>query len=227
MLKAASEAMTLVVFCRRPALGSGKRRLARELGDPATLTISELLLGTTLEDLAAWPGRRVIAPAEPGDESWARSLPVPLDDVVPQPSGNLGVRLAGVDRVLRDRGHTRLLYIGSDAPVLGPADYLAACHALTTHDVVLGPALDGGVTCLGSRLAWPELARLPWGGEELHAALQAICARGGLTVQNLPPRYDVDVPADLRRLCSDLAGDARPARLALYRELRSLGYSGP
>lgn len=226
MLNTAFEAITLVVFCRRPALGSGKRRLARELGDPATLAISELLLATTLEDVAAWPGRRVIAPAEPDDESWARSLPVPMDAVVPQPDGNLGVRLFGVDRVLRDRGHTRLLYIGSDAPVLAHADYLAACHALTTHDVVLGPALDGGVTCLGSRQAWPELARLPWGSEELHAALQAICERAGLTVQNLPPRYDVDVPANLQQLCADLAGDARPARLALYRALRSLGYSG-
>ena len=226
MSKAASGAITLVVFCRRPALGSGKRRLARELGDPATLTISELLLATTLEDVAAWPGRRVIAPAEPGDASWARSLPVPLDDVVPQRNGNLGVRLAGVDRVLRGRGHTRFLYIGSDSPVLGPADYRAARQALATHDVVLGPALDGGVTCLGSRQPWPELASLPWGGEELHAALHAMCARGGLTVQNLAPRYDVDVPADLRRLCSDLAGDARPARRALYRALRSLGYSG-
>ena len=42
---------TLVVFCRRPALGLGKRRLASTLGDAATLTISELLLATTLEDL--------------------------------------------------------------------------------------------------------------------------------------------------------------------------------
>jgi glycosyltransferase A (GT-A) superfamily protein (DUF2064 family) len=148
-----------------------------------------------------------------------------LDDVVPQASGNLGVRLAGVDRVLRGRGHTHLLYIGSDAPVLALADYQAASHALTTHDVVLGPALDGGVTCLGSRQVWPDLEGLPWSSAELHATLQSLCERAGLTVQNLPPRYDVDVPADLTRLCADLAADVRPGRLALYRALRSLGYS--
>jgi glycosyltransferase A (GT-A) superfamily protein (DUF2064 family) len=227
MFTATPEAITLVVFCRRPALGSGKRRLAIELGEVATLMISELLLATTLEDVAAWPGRRVIAPAEPGDELWARSLPIPLDDVVPQSDGNLGVRLGDVDRVLRGRGHTHLLYIGSDAPVLAAADYRAACHALTTHDVVLGPALDGGVTCLGTRQPWPELASLPWSSTELHATLQSLCERAGLTVRNLPPSYDVDVPADLARLCADLVGDARPARLALYRALRSLGYCFP
>ncbi len=216
--------MTLVMFCRRPAPGIGKRRLARELGESVTLTLGELLLATTLEDLAAWPGPKVLAPSEPLDVDWARALPVAADDVVAQPDGNLGVRLAGVDRVLRERGHTHILYIGSDAPVLGPADYLGAREALTTFDVVLGPALDGGVTCLGSRQAFPKLAHLPWSGTELHAALQSVCESAGLTVRNLPPRYDVDVPADLRRLCVDLAGDVRPARLALYRTLCSLGY---
>lgn len=222
-----SRAITLVAFCRRPAPGVGKRRLARQLGEAATLTISQLLLATTLEDLAAWPGPRVVAPAEPADESWARSLPVQLDDVVPQPDGNLGDRLGAVDRLLRSRGHRRLLYIGSDAPVLAAADYGEAARALGTHDVVLGPALDGGVTCLGSRRAWPDLTGLPWSGEQLHAALQACCESAGLAVRNLEPRYDVDVPDDLHRLCADLAADARPARRALYRALATLGYCRP
>jgi glycosyltransferase A (GT-A) superfamily protein (DUF2064 family) len=93
--------------------------------------------------------------------------------------------------------------------------------------VVLGPALDGGVTCMGSGVPWPELADLPWSSAELHAGLLARCLRAGLTVQNLPPRYDVDVPADLRRLGADLAGDRRPARRALYHVLAGLGYCGP
>ncbi len=216
--------VTLVVFCRRPALGFGKRRLARELGETTTLKISELLLATTLEDAASWPGGRIIAPAEPSDEGWARSLPVAFDAVVLQPSGNLGDRLAGVDQVLRGQGHTQLLYIGSDAPVLRPADYQAARASLATHDVVLGPALDGGVTCLGSRQPWPSLTNLPWGSGQLHDALQSACQRSGMTVQNLEPRYDIDVPADLGRLCADLATDRRPARRALYQSVRSLGY---
>ncbi len=225
MIKAPAGPVTLVAFCRRPAPGVGKRRLVAELGEAATLAISQLLLATTLEDLAAWEGPRVLSPAEAGDESWARSLPVALDDVVPQPAGNLGERLGAVDRVLRDRGHARLLYIGSDAPVLAPADYSRAAAALATHDVVLGPALDGGVTCMGSRCPWPDLAGLPWSGDRLHAALQASCDSAGLTVCNLEPRYDVDVPADLHRLAADLAADARPGRRALYRALASLGYS--
>jgi len=223
----AADAVTLVVFCRRPAPGYGKRRLARELGETATLMLSELLLATALEDAAAWPFGRIIAPAEPGDEAWARSLAVEFDQVMPQPSGNLGIRLAVIDQALRGQGHTRLLYIGSDAPVLAPADYQSARAGLTTHDVVLGPALDGGVTCLGSRQPWPSLKNLPWGSERLHAALQSACERSGMTVCNLARRYDIDVPTDLVRLAGDLVTDWRPARRTLYQALHSLGYSNP
>ena len=112
---------------------------------------------------------------------------------------------------------------GASNPALVQLGIVAV--ALVIAYVVLGPALDGGVTCMGSRRAWPDLNRLPWSGEQLHRALQASCESAGLTVRNLAPRYDVDVPGDLRRLCRDLATDARPARRALYRVLASLGYS--
>jgi glycosyltransferase A (GT-A) superfamily protein (DUF2064 family) len=222
-----ADTVTLVLFCRRPRPGSGKRRLARDLGDSAALLMSELLLATALEDAAGWPGGRVIAPAESGDEDWARSLPVAFDRIMLQPNGNLGDRLSGVDRALRREGHTRLLYIGSDAPVLRPADYQAARAGLLTHDVVLGPAFDGGVTCMGGRKPWPPLAHLPWSSERLHVALQSACQQAGMSVCNLEPRYDIDIPADLRRLCADLATDRRPARRALYQALCGLGYCAP
>jgi glycosyltransferase A (GT-A) superfamily protein (DUF2064 family) len=222
-----SRSATLVVFCRRPQRGIGKRRLAREVGEAKAFTISELLLAAALEDAAGWPGPRVIAPSEGADAAWAQGLHVPRADVVVQPEGNLGARLAAVDRDLRARGHSRLVYIGSDAPVLGSGDYRLAREALDTHDVVLGPALDGGVTCMGSRLPWPPLVDLPWSSEHLHAALEAACRAGDLTVRHLPPRYDVDVAADLRRLAVDLKDDTRPARRALYRALTSLGYCRP
>lgn len=75
MPHAPADAITLVVFCRCPTPGSGKRRLARELGETTTVLISELLLATALEDAAAWPGCRIIAPAEPLDEGWRVHCP--------------------------------------------------------------------------------------------------------------------------------------------------------
>ncbi|MCE7903512.1 MAG: DUF2064 domain-containing protein [Gammaproteobacteria bacterium PRO9] len=138
---------TLVLVCRRPSPGVGKRRLARDLGEDATFMLCELMLAAALEDLAAWPGRTVVAPAAAPDATWARSLHDGRCSVVPQPAGNLGTRLGAIDRQLRAQGHAALLYFGSDAPALLPADYVAARQALSRSTVVLGPALDGGVTC--------------------------------------------------------------------------------
>lgn len=215
----------LVIFCRRPAIGVGKQRLANQIGAVLAAEIATLLLATTLEDAAAWPGPVVLAPAEANDTAWAASLPGRSLRVIAQAAGNLGERLQSVDRIVRTAMPGAVIYIGSDAPVLSEIDYRAARTALADNDVVLAPALDGGVTLMGARCPWPELSDLPWSSDRLHAALTERCISHGLCVSRLASSYDVDIAADLYRLCTDLRADLRPARQALYRRLCSLGYS--
>lgn len=205
----------LVVFLRRPAPGSGKQRLARTLGDAAALRLAQALLDCTLEDARAWPHALVLAPAEPADVAWARGLLERPLHIEPQPRGNLGDRLSGVDRALRRHGFTRLLYIGTDAPSLSLHEIELACRALGATDVVLVPALDGGVALMGARCPWPPLADLPWSEPSLGASLAARCAELGLTVGRLAPAYDIDEREDLAHARAALSGDLRPARRRL------------
>jgi rSAM/selenodomain-associated transferase 1 len=206
---------TLVVFCRRPAAGVGKRRIAASLGDAETLELARLLLATTLEDSAAWPGPVIVAPSAATDAAWAAELSPAGAEVIPQSGGNLGQRINAVDRAARADGHSKLLFIGSDAPVLNESDFRGARAALEHADVVLGPAADGGVTAMGSTLPWPDLQSLPWSTPQLGAALERLCRESGRTIARLEPRYDIDHVADLERLSADLAADRRPARRAL------------
>jgi len=212
---------TLVVFCRRPAPGVGKQRLAAHAGTAFAFELSRHLLAAALEDAAGWPGPVALAPACAADHGWAAQLLERETLVVPQPEGNLGERLAAVDRELRARGHERLLYIGSDAPALDAPWYARARQALEGADVVLGPAADGGVTLMGARVPWPELTDLPWSTPALGDALEARCRKQGLSIVLLPRRCDVDDVASLAQLRTDLAGDARPARRALRHWLAS------
>lgn len=209
-------AATLVVFCRRPESGVGKRRIAADLGDPATVELGEHLLATTLEDVDDWPGEVVLAPSRCQDASWAAGLLDRPCRVVPQPDGNLGERLLAVDRDVRATGVGRVFFIGSDAPLLDAEYFEAARNALEDRDVVLGPASDGGVTLMGSREPWPSaLAGLPWSTEALGGALEEACLAAGYTVAHLDERSDVDQLADLAPLVAALEGDARPARARL------------
>jgi glycosyltransferase A (GT-A) superfamily protein (DUF2064 family) len=209
-----THATTLVLVYKRPRQGHGKQRLAAALGAGATCRLAELLLACALEDLATWPGARVLAPDDAADAQWAQRL-MPGAAVVAQGAGNLGQRLWSLDQALRAAGHQRLLFIGSDAPILAPGDLAAAAATLPDHDVVLKPARDGGVVLMGARQPWPTLVDLPWSTERLGVALAERCALAGFSVATLAAGEDVDTPADLARLPAALRADARPARRRL------------
>ncbi len=213
----------LVVFCRRPARGVGKQRIAAAVGAGPALGLAEHLLAAALEDAAHWPGPVVLSPAAPADREWAASLLGRTATVVPQTGGNLGARINDVDRQLRGAGSVRLFYVGADAPLLDHAYYARARIALDHADVVLGPAEDGGVTLMGARVPWPDIADLPWSTADLGEALDRHCRAQGLGVARLATQYDVDEAQLLPRLHRDLAHDARPARRALREWLQANG----
>jgi glycosyltransferase A (GT-A) superfamily protein (DUF2064 family) len=206
---------TLVVFCRRPVPGVGKRRIARHLGDESTFELAVHLLACVVEDARAWPGPVIISPACNDDRQWAGELLPGRADVIPQTGGNLGERLNAVDATARASGHTRLAYVGSDAPTLTSGYYAAARAALAAAEVVLGPAEDGGVTLMASACAWPNLKDLPWSENTLGRQLERVCVAAGLTTAKLERNYDIDLATDLARLDPDLTNDPRPARQAL------------
>ena len=210
---------TLVLFCRRPAPGHGKQRLARHLGTTAALDIAEALLECALEDARAWPGPWILCPSRPEDAPWATRLAGATGSVLAQGGGNLGERLNAVDAQLRERGHSRVLFIGSDAPSLRTQILGAAAQALAHADVVLAPAADGGVILMGSRLPWPPLAALPWSEPTLGAMLQRHCRDSGFTVTEVEGSYDVDEPADIDTAIAALSRDERSARRRLRERL--------
>jgi glycosyltransferase A (GT-A) superfamily protein (DUF2064 family) len=210
--------IALVLVCKRPRLGIAKQRLAACLGQATAKRIADALLACALEDACDWPGPVVIAPAHPSDYAWAASLlpQQPNIHIVPQPDGNLGERLNAIDQNLRHRGLERLIYIGSDAPVLAAADYAAARAALLTHDSVLKPAADGGLVLMGSRRHWPMLDAMPWSTRHLGSSLAGCCRESGQSLAMLSQGFDVDEGKDVFRLIAELKADERPARRALH-----------
>jgi hypothetical protein len=208
----------LVLVCKRPAPGIGKQRLAASLGMENAYQIARALLACALEDAAGWPGPVVIAPASAEDAHWAQTVSFAVSSqvaVVPQVSGNLGQRLNALDQTLRARGMERLVFIGSDAPGLCAADYTVARTTLLRNDIALIPASDGGVVLMANRRAWPDLSALPWSGDQLGAALLALCHDAGRSVKTFGQGYDVDEFEDFAKLTAWLQQDQRPARRAL------------
>ncbi len=211
------QAPSLVIFCKRPTLFQGKQRLAETIGAEQTYIIAKALLECALEDAHDWQGPVVLSPASANDNNWAGDLLDRDHKVMAQPEGCLGHRLQTIDRKLREAGHDKTIFIGTDAPMLAPDHFQEARLALTQSDIVLSPASDGGVTIMGARKPWPDMTTLPWSTDRLGGELENLCLAQGHRVKNISPSYDIDVEPDLKKAQQDLAADPRPARQNLHR----------
>ncbi|MGH8530162.1 MAG: TIGR04282 family arsenosugar biosynthesis glycosyltransferase [Nevskiales bacterium] len=116
-----------------------------------------------------------------------------------QSGSDLGRRMAGALRQAL-RSCRAAIIIGTDCPLLD-AEYLAqACAALEQHDVVLGPAADGGYVLVGTCVHEPRLfAGIRWGGPRVLAATRRRLRRLRLDWIELQTLWDVDTARDWSR----------------------------
>jgi rSAM/selenodomain-associated transferase 1 len=119
----------------------------------------------------------------------------------PQEGDDLGQRMHNALQQSWEQGATQAVLIGSDCPGLTGEHIQTALKALTEHDVVLGPAVDGGYYLLGMNAFCPSQEHLfhgiNWGtGLVLQQTLARIADRG-LSWTLLPKLHDIDRPEDL------------------------------
>ncbi len=194
----------LVIFAKYPQSGAVKTRLAVYIGDEAAAELYgrfiERILTTMCRSRVA---ERVVVAVSPQHavRRFASRYPG-ADAYEPQAeSSDLGERMLAVFEQARRQGVRKTVIIGTDSPTL-PPDYVRQAFAmLDSHDVVLGPAEDGGYYLIGAKKAHADLFRgIPWSTAQVLpktlAALQRLKLRHAL----LPEFFDVDEMDDLHRL---------------------------
>ena len=190
----------LLVFARVPALGQGKSRLAAGIGAAAALAVYRELLALTRAAVAAagWPATVWLAGTAGPEPTALEAREWPGLAARAQLPGDLGQRMAAAFTAAFAAGAARVAIIGTDCPGLGPDHLAAAVDQLAHHDLVLGPAADGGYYLLGLRAPQPALFQhKAWGTASVLADTLADARRLGLRVALLPELRDVDTAADL------------------------------
>jgi hypothetical protein len=186
----------LVLFLRAPALGLGKRRLAREIGDLAALRFERAMLGLLLRRLGRDPRWRLRLAVTPDRARRRARLWPPGATIVPQGGGDLGQRMR---RTLAACPPGPALLVGADIPGL-TADHIAtAFRRLGRHDLVFGPAADGGFWLVGARHSPPAFGRVRWSAPETLADVLGNLPRR-LSIGFAARLADVDDAASWRRL---------------------------
>lgn len=143
----------LVIFARAPEAGRVKRRLAQEIGRAAAVHFYRTILDQQIRRLAndrRWLVWLFVTPDDSrGHPAWRD---VPRRRVIGQGSGDLGRRMKRPFAVLPPGP---VVLVGSDIPAMRPSHIVHAFRLLGRHDLVFGPASDGGFWLIGAQRSKP------------------------------------------------------------------------
>jgi rSAM/selenodomain-associated transferase 1 len=143
----------LVVFARAPQAGRVKRRLASAIGTMAAARFYRTILARQIAQLSNNSGWKLWLFITP-DTALTHPVwrPVPALRRKPQGNGDIGSRMKVPFRRLPAGP---VVLVGSDIPAMRCDHIARAFRLLGRHDLVFGPAHDGGFWLIGARRSRP------------------------------------------------------------------------
>ncbi len=194
----------LIIFTRYPEPGRAKERLIEVLGDAGAAALSRRLAERLLERADTLSAQRPVAIEIRYDGADERAMEewLGLDRTyVPQGAGELGERMARACTEAFADGAERVVVVVADCPALDRVHLERAFDALVLHDVVAGPAADGGYYLMGMRRFIPALfTDMPWGSSALYAETIKRLRGNEIAFVALEELAGVEQPADLAQL---------------------------
>jgi len=192
----------LLIFTRYPEAGKTKTRLIPALGAEGAANLQRQMSEHTLLQVSELQSLRPLSVEVRFDGGNSLLMQDWLGrDIVyqPQGEGDLGCRMARSLSTTMLAGIDYVVIIGTDCPDLNAQLMMQAFHQLhLAHDLVLGPAIDGGYYLIGLRRFIPELfSGISWGTAKVFQQTVEIAKNLNLSVAYLPQLADVDRPEDL------------------------------
>lgn len=207
----------LVIFAKAPVPGQVKTRLCPPLTPDEAATLHGSFVLDTLERtrtavtklklpidryLACAPSSTLVFFKIMEERQGVKSID--------QVGEDLGARMYQAFETMFGRGFQRVLIVGTDVPSLPLDHYKQALALLEKHDLVLGPALDGGYYLIGLNKPAPALFdNIPWSTDQVLAFTKEKAQNLGMTYALLPEWRDIDTIDDLKALIEASQLDAR------------------
>lgn len=197
----------LIVFAKLPQPGQVKTRLGRVIGmREATEVYSELAHRTFRvagEALASGLGVCVYYdPASAGEE--VRLWVGRQFAFYPQAGNSLGGRIRSAFDETFARGTSTAVVVGTDTVGLDLGILQEAFSILSSKDVVLGPARDGGYYLLGMNAPTKDVFRgIRWSSPEVYTQTVDHVRRLALSHGILPQLVDIDTVESYQQFLAD------------------------
>ncbi len=185
----------VIVFAKNAQKGAAKTRLARSIGDDSALEVYKILLSHTKSELLKLKQDiRIVFYGEIDkynfwyEHIFQKSL---------QSEGDLGLKMQTAFESCFDEGYSKAVIIGTDLHDFSKDMVEEALGHLDNHDVVIGPAMDGGYYLLALKPNFPRalFENKQWSSSSvLEDTLNDL---KHLKVQLLAPKNDIDTLADI------------------------------
>lgn len=186
----------LIVFYRNPEPGKVKTRLAASIGEAKAYSIYLLLCEHTRNITENLPMQKTLYYSDfvDTDDIWSKDVYRKFL----QSGADLGERMETAFRTGFSSGFKSICIIGTDCLELSGKIITEAFRKLLTHDVVIGPAVDGGYYLLGMNRLHPALFRnKSWSTDNVLAQTLYDIRLLGLRCWQLEVLNDIDRVEDL------------------------------
>jgi len=185
----------LLIFVKNFIPGHVKTRLAATIGNEAAMNIYlQLLHHTNMVANNIEADRIVFYSDFIEDDIWKNG--VYKKEI--QEGNTLGMKMENAFKSSFTAGYQKITIIGTDCPGIDENILKEAFAKLDDHDIVIGPATDGGYYLLGMKKEYPYLFQnIKWSTDEVLYQTIDLCKIHQLSYFLLPELSDIDEEKDL------------------------------
>ncbi|WP_405575449.1 TIGR04282 family arsenosugar biosynthesis glycosyltransferase [Winogradskyella sp. Asnod2-B02-A] len=202
----------VIVFVKNIKLGTVKTRLAKTIGDFGAFEVySELVKITEKATEQLDIDKRIYFSNAIVYHQWKGEFKAV------QHGADLGERMLNAFKDGFNEGYEKIVLIGSDLPDINSTHIKNGLDALTTNEVVFGPAEDGGYYLVGMSKLNPEIfTNKPWSQPNLLQLTLQELQSNKISVGTLDTLNDIDTYEDL------IASDFYKSNLKLQEKIQQL-----
>ncbi len=195
-----SEGDLLIVFVKCPDKGKVKSRLSGTFSEESVVELYKCFVEDVLDAVGSAGFKPLVAFYPAGEMYGITTWLGSGYNYFPQTGADLGERMKNAFLRVFAQGSPRAVIIGSDIPELKGEIIKDAFESLRSHDVVIGPAFDGGYYLIGfSRDSFvPRIFEdMTWSADTVFSRTIDILNNEGRNVCVMPSERDIDRPEDV------------------------------
>lgn len=183
----------VIIFVKNIQLGKVKTRLAKTIGNQGAFDVyTELVEVTENATSNLESDKRIYFSKAIVENQWKQS------EKFVQQGDDLGERMKNAFVKGFEDGYARIVLIGSDLPDITTQHIEKGLEALKQHDVVLGPAEDGGYYLIGlSKMNTAIFENKPWSKKNLLKTTLNELEQNKVSYCTLITLNDIDTYEDL------------------------------